>query len=152
MRVLQVGAGPTGVSLFIQLCSQLERQYSVLEYVIADERKPGSGLAFGTGYSSHLINLPASVMSINPDNPLEFVEWRAKNQSLWQEASSDEEQVWSEFPSRRLFGLYVGHQLQNALNGASFAELINTSVSCVTPIQSVGKFSVEFSNGAREIF
>ncbi|WP_177325054.1 FAD/NAD(P)-binding protein [Pseudomonas sp. CFII68] len=152
MRILQVGAGPTGVSLFIRLHSQLETQYSVLEYVIADGRKPGSGLAFGTGYNSHLINLPASVMSINPDNPLEFVEWRAKNQSLWQEYFPDEEQAWSEFPSRRLFGLYVGHQLQRALNGASFAELINTSVSCVTPIQSVGKFSVEFSNGTKEIF
>lgn len=152
MRILQIGAGPTGVSLFIRLCSQLETQYSVVEYVIADGRKPGLGLAFGTDYNSHLINLPASVMSINPDNPLEFVEWRAKNQSFWQEVFPDEERAWSEFPSRRLFGLYVGHQLQSALSGASFAELVNVSVSCVTPIQSVGKFSVEFSNGTKEIF
>lgn len=152
MRVLQIGAGPTGVSLFIQMYSQLETRYSVLDYVIADGRKPGSGLAFGTFYNSHLINLPASVMSINPDNPLEFVEWRAKNQSLWQKVFSDEEQAWSEFPPRRLFGLYVGHRLQDALNGASCAELINTSVSCVTPIQSGRKFSVEFDNGTKEIF
>lgn len=152
MRVLQIGAGPTGVSLFTQLYFQLEKQHSVLEYVIVDERKPGSGLAFGSDYDSHLINLPASVMSINPNNPLEFVEWRARNQSLWQQAFPDEGQIWSEFPSRRLFGLYVGHQLQTALNDAPFAELINASVSCVTPIKSVEKFSVEFGNGIKEIF
>lgn len=152
MRVLQIGAGPTGVSLFIQLYSQLAKQDPVLEYVIADGLKPGAGLAFGTHYNSHIINLPASIMSLNPENPLEFVEWRAKNQSLWQAASLEENQAWSEFPQRRLFGIYVEHQLQNALNNAPYAELINTAVTCVTPIKSVKKFTVEFENGTEEIF
>lgn len=152
MRILQVGAGPTGVCLFTQLSSQLKNQHPELEYVIADERKPGNGLAFGTCYSSHIINLPASIMSINPNNPLEFVEWRAKNQSLWKDALANEEHAWSEFPPRRLFGIYVNHQLQNALDNAPFAELINTSVLSITPIKSVEKFTVEFANGTKEIF
>lgn len=152
MRVLQIGAGPTGVSLFTQLYSQLGKQDPVLEYVIVDGLKPGAGLAFGTHYNSHLINLPASIMSLNPSNPLEFVEWRAKNQSSWQKSSLDDQQGWSDFPQRRLFGIYVGQQLQNALNNAPRAEFINTAVSCVTPIKSVKKFTVEFDNGAKEIF
>ncbi|ANJ57706.1 hypothetical protein PMA3_22100 [Pseudomonas silesiensis] len=152
MRVLQIGAGPTGVCLFNQLYSELEKRNPALEYVIVDSRKPGTGLAFGTHYKNHLINLPASIMSINPNNPLEFVEWRAKNQSLWWEASINYEQAWSDFPPRKLFGMYVGHQLQNALDNAMHAELINASVTCVTPIRSGGKFIVEFDNGTNELF
>lgn len=152
MRVLQVGAGPTGTCLFNQLYFQLNDQHPTLEYVIVDEQKPGHGLAFGTGYNSHIINLPASIMSINPTNPLDFVEWRAKYQSLWRAAFLNEEQAWSEFPPRRLFGIYVNHQLQQALHNAPSAELINTTVLSIAPIRSVKKFTVAFANGTQEIF
>lgn len=152
MRILQIGAGPTGASLFNQLYFQIEKSTPTLEYVIVDNKKPGNGTAFGTSYNSHLINLPASTMSINPNNLREFVEWRARNQFFWQDGSFDEAQAWSEFPPRRLFGTYVEQQFQNTLNNAPHAEFVKTSVVCVTPIASGGKFIVEFENRTKELF
>lgn len=152
MRVLQVGAGPCGVSVFRQLYSRLKSKHEVLEYVIADHNPPGKSLAFGSRYNSHIINLPAQSMSLDPANPLEFVEWRSRFHSIWDDGSYLGEDAWSDFPPRRLFGEYTSSILSKLLHEASDAELVKQSVESISKLRGCDKLHVMYSSGDAELF
>ncbi|MGS0742938.1 FAD/NAD(P)-binding protein [Glaciimonas sp. GG7] len=151
-RILQVGAGPAGVSVFRQTYFRIEKTEAALEYIIVDGGNPGAGLAFGAESNAHILNLPAESMSLDPDNPLEFIEWRAKQQAFWQGRNISEDLAWSTFPPRRLFGNYVASVLQTCLGKAKSAELVRDTVESVTPIGKGEKFSVKFRSGTFELF
>lgn len=151
MRVLQIGAGPTGVSVFRQVYSILATQNTVLDYVIVDHKEPGKGLAFGTERNSHILNLPASIMSLHPENPLEFCEWRTNDEHFWNDGSYGEN-VWSEFPPRRLFGKYVASTMNKLLMVSPFASLINKKVNAIYELKEPNRFLVKYEDGMSELF
>ena len=151
MRVLQIGAGPTGVSVFRQLYPILSSQNEVLDYVIADENEPGSGLAFGSAGNSHILNLPATTMSLDPNNPLEFYNWRARSENIWNDGTYDE-RVWGEFPPRRLFGKYVSSTLQTLLDTRENAIFIKRKVQAISELKGPNKFLVYYEGGQNELF
>ncbi|KKC44638.1 MULTISPECIES: FAD/NAD(P)-binding protein [Acinetobacter] len=151
MRVLQIGAGPTGVCVFRQIYPVLKQQNEILDYVIADDKEPGKGLAFGSEINSHILNLPASIMSLDPSNPLEFCEWRSSHESFWNDGSYNQN-AWSEFPPRRLFGEYVSSLMQKLLLDRPSSHLIKKKVVSIHEIKGPNKFFVEYDDGVTELF
>lgn len=152
MRVLQIGAGPSGVAVFRAMYKKLKVSCDWLDYVIADAGRPGDGLAFGTQFNTHILNLPASIMGLDPNNPLEFVQWRSRYQSLWDDATYPTDEVWSDFPPRRLFGQYVSSVMGQLLNGAENASLIKKRVSSISEVAGCNRFVVQYDSGESELF
>src|SRR5262249_43405122 len=82
-RLLQVGCGPTGTSFARQLLSKWRAMGRAIRYTIVDTSPPGFGTGFGSKFEWHLLNVRASAMSLDPNDPLEFVRWRAQQRASW---------------------------------------------------------------------
>ena len=91
------GNGASAVALLHALaaCSLIP-----LTIFVIGAGKRGAGLAYGTDNPSHLLNTPAGRMSIDPDEPEQFVEWLRKH-DLWR---ADWE---SQFVPRQYYGRYL---------------------------------------------
>ena len=67
------GNGASAVAL---LCALARNGQSPLEVtVVGAGAVPGQGVAYATANANHLLNVPASRMSIDPINPNQFAEW-----------------------------------------------------------------------------
>jgi uncharacterized NAD(P)/FAD-binding protein YdhS len=71
---------------------------------------PGLGVAFGTTDGAHTLNVPANKMSIDPDDPDDFVRYAVAHG-----ASTD---PYAMHP-RRLYGAYIQHKLRGAIEASS---------------------------------
>ena len=99
-----VGGGFTGAMLAVQL---LQRA-GAGEHVTLIERSPvlGKGVAYGTKFDGHLLNVRAKNMSAYPDDPEHFVKWAKQNYSIHVKPD--------DFLPRSLYGRYVTAQLHEA--------------------------------------
>ncbi|MBR8840402.1 MAG: FAD/NAD(P)-binding protein [Stigonema ocellatum SAG 48.90 = DSM 106950] len=66
----------------------------------------GRGVAYGTSFDSHLLNVPAQMMSAFPDQPDHFIDWLHRNGHNKVQAST--------FVPRRVYGDYVQAILNEA--------------------------------------
>src|ERR1700748_1814749 len=67
------GNGASAVAL---LCALARNGQSPLDVtVVGSSAVPGQGVAYATANPNHLLNVPASRMSIDPVNPNQFAEW-----------------------------------------------------------------------------
>jgi uncharacterized NAD(P)/FAD-binding protein YdhS len=99
-----VGGGFSGTALAANLLRQAAGSVSVV--VIEKHGLPGRGVAYGTQYSWHLLNVPAGNMSVYPDQPDHFLRWAQKNY--------DPEVGPRSFLPRRVYGQYVESVLLDA--------------------------------------
>lgn len=107
--VVIIGGGFSGTILACQLSRYCRREVTVA--ILERGGQPGRGVAYRSQCPEHLLNVPAGNMSAFPDHPTHFVEWlRESNPSL---ADS------KEFVPRKLFGEYVGAQLERTLRETS---------------------------------
>src|ERR1700684_2111549 len=72
MRVAIVGGGAAGVLAAIHL---RRRKPDAQITLIDASGRPGTGAAYGTNDSTHLLNVPAPRMSAWPDDPDHFTRW-----------------------------------------------------------------------------
>ncbi|HEU5158178.1 MAG TPA: FAD/NAD(P)-binding protein [Streptosporangiaceae bacterium] len=128
-RVLQVGCGPSGVSLLRQLLPRLAQAGTEVRLDVCDpaEAGPGPGLAFSTPYDLHLLNVRADLMSLDADDKGEFARWRAglagrppggAGPSTGGAAAGRDDE---DYPPRRLFGDYARTVLADTLRTARAA-------------------------------
>jgi uncharacterized NAD(P)/FAD-binding protein YdhS len=103
--VLIIGGGFSGTMLACQLGRHCSHELAVA--ILERNGQPGRGVAYGTQCSEHLLNVPAGNMSAFPDRPDHFVEWLGKSAPTLARPT--------EFVPRRLFGQYVGEQLDRTL-------------------------------------
>ncbi|RWA62899.1 FAD/NAD(P)-binding protein [Mesorhizobium sp.] len=106
-HVVIVGGGFTGAAVAWHLARQSARPSIT---VIEPRSFLGGGLAYSSAEPSHRVNVPASRMSLLPDEPEHFSRWLAHDG----EAGRDPESKWRNgdiFPRRRAFGRYVAEQL-----------------------------------------
>ena len=103
-----VGAGASGTLTAVQLLRRASHPLRVLLF----ERAPASarGVAYGTTFDDHLLNVRAGSMSGFPDDPPCCVNWlHARGVAS---APTD-------FVSRRLYGEYLGETLDEAKRAAA---------------------------------
>jgi len=78
-RVVVIGAGAAGTLSALHLGRTARRRGTPLDVVLVDPAPyPGRGTAFGTVDPQHLLNVPAQGMSALPEDPGDFVGWRAR--------------------------------------------------------------------------
>jgi len=73
-HVAIIGGGLSGALQAIHLVQEGVSQVTLIER----GRVPGRGVAYGTGRSEHLLNVPARRMTAFPDRPDHFVDWFEK--------------------------------------------------------------------------
>ena len=75
--------------------------------LVDDAKLTGRGVAYGTVQMEHLLNVPASGMSILPDNPDHFVEWLRDH-------GEAPDGLADRFMPRAVYGRYLHEQLEAA--------------------------------------
>lgn len=133
LRILQVGCGPSGVSVLRQLLPRLARAGIEVRVDVCDPAEMGPGLAFSTPYDLHLLNVRADLMSLSPDDRGEFARWRAGRAAGRTEVqAADRAEVQAagragasaaaagadDYPPRRLFGDYARTVLADTVRAA----------------------------------
>jgi uncharacterized NAD(P)/FAD-binding protein YdhS len=100
-----VGGGFTGAILAARLLREIPDDVSVL--LIERGNLLGRGIAYGTQYGWHLLNVPAAGMSAVPDQPDHFLRWAKANYDSGVGPES--------FVPRRVYGQYVESILRDAV-------------------------------------
>lgn len=91
--------------LACQLGRYCDRELTVA--ILERDGQPGRGVAYRSQCSEHLLNVPSGKMSAFPDRPNNFVDWLSKH--------APDLARPAEFVPRRLFGQYIGEQLECTL-------------------------------------
>ena len=97
-----IGGGFAGTTLAAQLLRQSDDSVSIV--LIERTAFPGRGIAFGTQFDGHLLNVRAQNMSAYPELPDHFVRWTQVNY--------DSSVKPCDFLPRRVYGQYVLSLLQ----------------------------------------
>lgn len=100
-----VGGGFSGAALSWQLLAMSDARPRIV--LIDKSGRFGPGLAYGEAHASHLLNVRAGNMSIDPARPNDFVDWLRANGR--EEAEADA------FAPRLAFGQYVETRLSGAI-------------------------------------
>src|SRR6202008_250267 len=115
-----VGAGFSGMAVAVQLLQRLQGPARIC--LINRSLSFGRGLAYGTNSSSHLLNVPAGRMSIDPAQESGFIDY-LKSRGLPYKGG--------DFVPRSLYGDYIERCLLRAQSGAAEGvrlELIESEV------------------------
>jgi len=110
-----VGGGASSTLLAVQLLQHASGPLRILRF----ERMSGAGgVAYGTEFDGHLLNVPAGRMSAFPDRPGHFFEWASARAGL---IGFPVSVTAADFLPRRLYGLYLGEVLAQMRRRASEA-------------------------------
>jgi uncharacterized NAD(P)/FAD-binding protein YdhS len=155
-RLLVVGAGPAATTLLYQLTRALcdAGMEQTLEILLVGRDDHGPGLAFSTTNPYHLLNVEASMMSVDPANPKHFLQWCHENADTWRGRYPCLNLDVESHPPRYLFGMYLMEELRSIREFASSCgirmEQRRDEVIAVQPEDS--RFIATFSSGAEEVF
>jgi uncharacterized NAD(P)/FAD-binding protein YdhS len=125
-----VGAGFSGMAVAAQLLRRLRGPARVL--LLNRHSRFGRGLAYGTHSGSHLLNVPAGRMGMDPQDEGGFARYLAALGLPY--AASD-------FVPRILYGAYLEHSLQVAQHEAAPGvrlELMEAAVERLSPVAAGG--------------
>ena len=133
-----IGGGVSGVLLAIQLMQQSQ---SPLRIYLVEENPPiGLGIAYRTSFDEHLLNVPASGMSLFPEQPQHF--------SQWLEAHFPEAYSAEDFVPRRWFGWYVQDVFEKSRRSSASRVHFQTYCSGATRIErSQGQARIGLADG-----
>lgn len=109
-----IGGGASGTLLAAQLLRQARAPLRVLLFERMSEA--GGGVAYGTDFAGHVLNVPAARMSAWPDAPTHFLEWataRAVRDGLPERVAP------GDFLPRPVFGRYLADVLASARAAAA---------------------------------
>jgi uncharacterized NAD(P)/FAD-binding protein YdhS len=137
-----VGAGFSGMAVAVHLLQRLREPARVC--LINRSLSFGRGLAYGTNSPSHLLNVPAGRMSIDPTNEAGFIDY-LRSRGLTYKAS--------DFVPRSLYGDYLERCLLRAQSDAAEGvrlEMVESEVLSLETDASGGSPVLRLANG-REI-
>jgi uncharacterized NAD(P)/FAD-binding protein YdhS len=135
-----VGAGASGTLVATHLLRDAARQRTAVRAVLIDRRQQGGGVAYSTSDPNHRLNVAAARMSAFPDEPDDFVDWRAKSGGGRDPGA---------YAPRGEYRRYLAERLRAAQSGAP-AEV--TLARLVAPLDAVepleGHVRLRFADGA----
>ncbi|WIM93553.1 FAD/NAD(P)-binding protein [Actinoplanes oblitus] len=100
--VAVVGGGATGALLARALIRRTEKNV----VLVAPDREPGRGIAYGAAQPWHILNARAGAMSICPDDPMHLVRWcRDRGDAV----------EGTDFLPRALYGDYLAAQFTDTV-------------------------------------
>lgn len=139
MAVAIIGGGFSGAITAVHLLR--EAGHSRLEVTLIERRpRTARGLAYSTSDDNLLLNVPAGNMSALPDEPEHFLEYcRAIDPSINS----------GSFVSRRIYGDYLEHTLQQAERASRLPLThLHADVVAVRRCDSSARFRLELADGA----
>jgi uncharacterized NAD(P)/FAD-binding protein YdhS len=159
MRIAIIGGGAATISLLHQLIGKLsgiaqssEFGFEPIEICIIEKQgEIGPGLAYSTKDLSHILNLPAKVMSPLPEDPKHFFNWAVENKTLWQKDFPHIAIETCDFPPRALYGVYLKCLLVRLIEKAAeekitVRQLVNHEAVDIKHEAHSGQFRVIFSD------
>ncbi|MEP7074217.1 MAG: FAD/NAD(P)-binding protein, partial [Acidobacteriota bacterium] len=108
-KITIIGGGASGTLLAVNLIRNAG-QAPIEVNLIEKRAKVGRGVAFGTEYDTHLLNVPAAKMGGFPDDVEHFYKWLGGKGYSYEPNS---------FVPRKIFGMYLGDLLHESRNGSS---------------------------------
>lgn len=135
-NVLIIGGGFSGTILAVQL---LYRAPTLRIGIVDKGALPGRGVAYGTTYKYHLLNLPAENMSAFPEQPEHFVGWARANYEPAIQARS--------FLPRAIYGRYMESLLRHAAANAPQENFTWTQDEALSLTKRHGALAVQMKNG-----
>jgi uncharacterized NAD(P)/FAD-binding protein YdhS len=107
LRIAIVGGGFSGTMTAVQILRAVRQP---LELHIIERKPPlGRGVAYGTRYGSHLLNVPAGKMSAFPSEPEHFLKWLQTHPEMLATPAEP-----TTFAPRKVYGAYVQSLLAQA--------------------------------------
>lgn len=131
-----IGGGFSGTMLAVELLRRAAGNVSVL--LIERGPMPGRGVAYGTQFEGHLLNVRAKNMSAYANVPDHLVKWAQRHYSS--SVKPDD------FLPRSVYGQYISSQLREAIRSypAAFRCIQDEAIS-VAP--TVGRTEIRLANG-----
>lgn len=139
-----IGGGISGAGVAFHLAQASETAIGRI-VVFEPREKLGAGLAYDTQDPAHRINVPASRMSLLPNEPEQFLRWIEENGVVAEdtEARRPDGQL---FPRRRVFGDYVNAMVSPSVQSGRIVHVR----SRVTEVERQdGRWLVKAENGDR---
>jgi uncharacterized NAD(P)/FAD-binding protein YdhS len=122
-----VGAGASGVLAALHLLDGPGTSARLL--IVERSGKAGRGVAFSTDHRSHLLNVPAGLMSAFERDPGHFARWLGRNGFP---------NAQDGFVPRRLFGQYLGEALLSCAHLRQGHELVEIVRDEVVDVDATG--------------
>ncbi len=113
LQIAIIGGGASGTLLAAQLLRRAARPLRVV--LLERMSEPGGGVAYGTSFGGHLLNVPAGRMSAFSDQPTHFLEWAGARAGHPGFPATVEA---GDFLPRQLFGRYLSAVLADAERAA----------------------------------
>ena len=135
-RIVIIGGGFSGSMLAVELVRRAAANVSIV--LIERKTVPGRGVAYGTQFEGHLLNVRAKNMSAYEDVPDHFVKWAQRNYSA--SVKPDD------FLPRPTYGQYISSQLREATRGGA-ADLRCTQNEAVALAHAGNRFLIRLADG-----
>jgi uncharacterized NAD(P)/FAD-binding protein YdhS len=145
LRVAIVGGGFSGAALAWHL-ARAHRPERLSISVIEPRPVLGGGLAYSSEEPSHRVNVPATRMSLVPDDPQHFERWLTGSGEL----ERDTDALWKNgdvYPRRRVFGRYVAEHLAPYLGSGAVRHVEGLATRVTRDANGAG-WTVHTSDGA----
>lgn len=139
-----IGGGFTGTAIALHLANGARAGHEARIVVFEPRTELGKGLAYDTQEPTNRINVPASKMSLFPDEPDSFARWIEETNAL----AGDNEAFALDgqpFPRRHVFGDYVHAKIAPLLSSGA-VEHRQARVTAMT--RSSGRWRVSADDGS----
>ncbi|MEP6850767.1 MAG: FAD/NAD(P)-binding protein [Acidobacteriota bacterium] len=138
-KITIIGGGASGTLLAVNLVRNAG-QTPIKVNLIEKRANVGRGVAFGTEYETHLLNVPAAKMGGVHDDVEHFYKWLGGKGYSYEPNS---------FVPRKIFGMYLGDLLQESKNGSAppNAKLNLIDDEAIDLIERNGVLNVALSSG-----
>lgn len=139
-----IGGGFAGALTALKLLDRAEVPLAIT--IIEPREELGRGVAYSTTEPVHLVNGPAEIFSLYPEEPDHLVRWLAENGAAngWQPPSD----IASSSPPRYLYGTYVRDELKRAVREAhSLSTFRHVRSAAAKLISAPHKISITTTDG-----
>ena len=144
-RIVVIGGGFSGAFC----AAELAEKSPVPVAITVVEPRPvlGAGVAYSATDPAHRVNVPATRMTIFPENPADFDHWVRQNGVL----EEDPEAIWDghAYPRREIFGRYMSALVAKRSAARAGVTITHVQDNAVSVIGRCPGYSVALDQGGK---